>query len=367
MWTLSSARVRPALHRGGEEHAPTIPPLPPAVRKLEDKHKQRLLVSFDGSGDNADRDIDLLTQDITRTFKSAEMKLQRISGVDSDTSDAERNVRANIQRFVPGSRAPRRRAAAADPPWTARHCRRIAQSLQQLSTAFRRSQKQYLERVKQQKEGAASMDLLGTGAAEERSPKDTGFTDDQMMELELMEQNVDEHDQEIQHIGARQRVLAFALGSAHAVGVHSPQRGPSRSWRGFSRSWPRWSSTRCVVAAAARCAGSDPRPFLPHWPNGCRAPSSTASTTTWSAPWIGRSRACSNWSRCAFPLSLPPSNCPVRPRSLRHSHVRPHTCLLAGRGEPKERARDQVHLFPHCPHCHYGHRAGDQEDVRQWA
>lgn len=77
------------------------------MRQLEDLHKRRLMVSFDDTETHADRDIDLLTRDITKTFRMAEEKLQRFSTRAPGVSDAESSVRKNIQRCVdPSARAP---------------------------------------------------------------------------------------------------------------------------------------------------------------------------------------------------------------------------------------------------------------------
>mmetsp|Transcript_8668 Transcript_8668/g.27290 ORF Transcript_8668/g.27290 Transcript_8668/m.27290 type:complete len:295 (+) Transcript_8668:11-895(+) len=150
------------------------------MRQLEDLHKRRLMVSFDDTEMHADRDIDLMTRDITKTFRMAEEKLQRFSTRAPGVSDAESSVRKNIQRS-------------------------LAQTLQQLSMAFRRSQKEYLTQLKSQKQGAGSVDILG---ADERKPVDTGFSDDQMLDLEMMEQHAEERDQEIQNIARSIEELA---------------------------------------------------------------------------------------------------------------------------------------------------------------
>lgn len=75
-------------------------PLSPtrAETALDDKHKQRLLVRFDDSETDMDREIDMLTRNITGLFRRAEALLQRIAASSAPLSAAERNVRLNIQR-----------------------------------------------------------------------------------------------------------------------------------------------------------------------------------------------------------------------------------------------------------------------------
>lgn len=153
------------------------------IAKLHDVHRRRLLVRFDDSEGTQDREIDILTKQITDKFRLAERKLtQRIasaSGMDEGSGDAL--VRKNIQR-------------------------QVAQQLQTLSMTFRKSQKEYMTRLKAQKGGG---DLDGLLSDPEAPMLEVGgFTDEQAVMLELAESNVEERDQEIQQIASSINELA---------------------------------------------------------------------------------------------------------------------------------------------------------------
>ncbi|EQC26999.1 hypothetical protein SDRG_15212 [Saprolegnia diclina VS20] len=97
---------------------------------LQKMHTRRLMVRFDESEKQHDIDIDSITQEISKLFHSAESALQKVtrepltaSGL---TSPAERNVRVNVQRS-------------------------LASKLQELSSRYRRSQREYMETLRSQR------------------------------------------------------------------------------------------------------------------------------------------------------------------------------------------------------------------------
>ena len=149
------------------------------MRELSSMHTRRLMVSFDDSNDEAqDREIQTLTSTITNLFRHANRALSQIAqGAGANFSQSEERVRQNIQRS-------------------------LALKLQQLSSSFRTSQKEYMARVKQQKEGggatAGGFDFLASGEA--KGAQDAGFNQMQMSVLEDTETLVRERDQEIQNI-----------------------------------------------------------------------------------------------------------------------------------------------------------------------
>ncbi len=105
------------------------------MRKLGAMHTKRLIVTFDIENDIAiERDIERTTLNITRLFRHAENELRRLAGGTQQHStstgliSAEEKVRNNVKHA-------------------------IARKLQNFSIAFRQSQKEYLRRVKAQKEG----------------------------------------------------------------------------------------------------------------------------------------------------------------------------------------------------------------------
>lgn len=135
---------------------------------LDAAHNKRLMVSFDDDRESSqDREIDILTHEVTNLFKSCEAKLRRIfnrsmlpkSQQQSGAGlSSELNVRLNKQRA-------------------------LATRVQELSQTFRQSQKRYMTRLKGQKEGAASAGgALGLNLGAEASPSevDLGFSDEQV-------------------------------------------------------------------------------------------------------------------------------------------------------------------------------------------
>lgn len=76
-----------------------------AVKELEKLHKKRLMVQFDNSDKEHDREIDITTREITNHFNSAKGKLREIAGNDSmDPYSTDVQVRRNIQRYAVGKR-----------------------------------------------------------------------------------------------------------------------------------------------------------------------------------------------------------------------------------------------------------------------
>mmetsp|Transcript_9280 Transcript_9280/g.29503 ORF Transcript_9280/g.29503 Transcript_9280/m.29503 type:complete len:312 (+) Transcript_9280:75-1010(+) len=147
-----------------------------ATRELQALHTKRLMVSFDDSEEALDAEIEAKTRDATRLFRSCETSLKRIaSRSDDDLSDSERTIRANIQRS-------------------------IAMRIQGLNSDFRKSQKEYLSRLKRQKDGTAdaTFDFLSGTSAEQAVP--TGFTQQQLTAVADVESLVAERDDEIRKI-----------------------------------------------------------------------------------------------------------------------------------------------------------------------
>lgn len=127
------------------------------------------MVNFETDEAQQEREIDNKTREITEVFHHAEGILKQF-GKQSESAnipEAERKVRKNMQMA-------------------------IAKKLQGLSMSFRSTQKQYMNRLKGQKEGSGEKAF---GFLEETSKKssasqemiDTGFTASQMQELEETE------------------------------------------------------------------------------------------------------------------------------------------------------------------------------------
>lgn len=152
------------------------------VERLHGLHQSRLLVRFDqGSESSQEREIEAVTNQIRGLFKQGEAKLRRIANagnVGGPVSAGDEKVRGNIQS-------------------------QLAKQLQQLTMSLSKSQKEYKARVEAQKGGAGDLDgLLGPDpeAGLKTSFTVEGFTDEEVVMLELAETNVEERDQEIAKI-----------------------------------------------------------------------------------------------------------------------------------------------------------------------
>ena len=152
--SLGGARTFGGYERGSsQEHSPmsssraALPPvwvdvvekvetdvatLERALKSLKEAHRARLMVSFDESREaELDREIERQSQNATQLFRACEKTLKRVATFGGDAADdSERKVRANVQRSV-------------------------AVRIQALNTEFRRAQKDYVVRLKSQKEGSA--------------------------------------------------------------------------------------------------------------------------------------------------------------------------------------------------------------------
>ncbi len=141
------------------------------ILELEGLHRARLLVGFDDSEAAKERDIDLMTQEITAMLRESESVLRRLS--QEGDRGTERLVTRNVQRSM-------------------------AKRIQTLSINFRVSQKDYMASLKAQKLGVqgtqASFDFLTADhsllEAERRfreEGKGAGFTPEQLALLEQEE------------------------------------------------------------------------------------------------------------------------------------------------------------------------------------
>ena len=122
------------------------------VEQLQRLHTKRLMVRFDGTEVQDEQDIDLATQSITAMFRQAEKTLKRMAtGAQVHEAGVDAKIRENVQRFVRHRWYPRTDLRAS---------RGLPTKLQSLSVEFRKSQKDYLSRVKKQKQGSSEFDFL---------------------------------------------------------------------------------------------------------------------------------------------------------------------------------------------------------------
>jgi len=150
------------------------------IRVLQNMHQARLKVTFADDEAEKDRDIDILTQEITRLLKSCESGLKRIATIGNPRGGSlplqERTVRLNVMRS-------------------------LATELQNQSKSFRLAQKDFLLRLRDQ--DASSREFFSTEDGEIKKPLsiedaiERGFTEEEMAQLQEVEQNASEREREI--------------------------------------------------------------------------------------------------------------------------------------------------------------------------
>lgn len=157
------------------------------IKELGTLHTKRLMVNFDTSEEEKEHQINMKTKEITDIFHHAEMLLKKFSKDDGQVAqDSEIKVKTNIQRS-------------------------IAKRLQSLSMSFRRSQKEYMGRLKNQKAEASGIGILDL---EDQKPQsgndfiDSGFTERQIALVDDTAAMVEQRDAEIQHIAKSIEELA---------------------------------------------------------------------------------------------------------------------------------------------------------------
>lgn len=159
--------------------------------KLHDAHKSRLMVRFDDDADTArDEEIDELTNGITKRLQEAHALVKLIGTKDgrAEVGGEEEAVRLNIQKSV-------------------------ASKLQSLSMEFRKSQKQYMSRLKMQKSGKSGIFIdeeeeATDFAINKNKNRNDGLSDAEMLAMETQKINIRERDQEIQKIAENIEELA---------------------------------------------------------------------------------------------------------------------------------------------------------------
>jgi syntaxin 16 len=159
------------------------------IRELNVLHTKRLMVNFETDEQQQEREIDDKTHEITSVFHHAETVLKKFGkqADDPTLSLAEKTVRKNMQMSM-------------------------AKRLQGLTTSFRSTQKEYLIRMQNQKQGGGSQafDFLTDSPAKKmnRDDMDTGFTTAQMQVLDNTDELVNQRDEEITRIAQSIEELA---------------------------------------------------------------------------------------------------------------------------------------------------------------
>lgn len=144
------------------------------MAELVKAHAKALTPSF-GDGKEDQRQIEMLTQEITNLLKKSEKMLLRLS---TTGPSEDSNVRKNVQRS-------------------------LATDLQNLSMELRKKQSTYLKRLRQQKEGDGfdlEMNLNGNKQDDYDDFSDVGFNEHQMSKLKKTEAFTLEREREISQV-----------------------------------------------------------------------------------------------------------------------------------------------------------------------
>ena len=177
-----SATLPPAWVDFSEEVSADVNRIKGKLKELAAAHHKALLPNFDDMGnDKDDHVVEIVTQDITRLFKRCETRLRALN--DARGGAHETVIIKNVQR-------------------------KLATELQKLSQEFRKMQKDYLQRLKQQEgrgPGASGVDDIfgwdaATGGGGGQGLADPGFSQSQMQRLDRSEAVTIERDQEVTKI-----------------------------------------------------------------------------------------------------------------------------------------------------------------------
>eukprot|EP00246_Nothoceros_aenigmaticus_P012768 TRINITY_DN4102_c0_g1_i2.p1 TRINITY_DN4102_c0_g1~~TRINITY_DN4102_c0_g1_i2.p1 ORF type:complete len:209 (+),score=55.76 TRINITY_DN4102_c0_g1_i2:154-780(+) len=162
------------------------------MAELAKAHGRALMPTFDDdSGDQ--HTVELLSNEITKLLKRSEQRLQQLSKVSGSQEDA--NLRRNVQRS-------------------------LATDLQSLSLEFRKQQKGYLQRLRQQQEGGSADGIgvdLQSKREEDTSFFDPGFNEQQVSLLKHSEAQSLEREKEITQIVSSVNDLAQIMKELSAL------------------------------------------------------------------------------------------------------------------------------------------------------
>jgi syntaxin 16 len=176
-----SSTLPPAWVDFSEEASADIAAIKDKLRELSSAHAKALLPTFDDVGGAEDHVVEVVTNEITRLFKRCEGRLRRLGERAADGADAEETrVVKNVQT-------------------------KLATEAHRLSVVFRKTQKEYLQRLQQQEgrgPGGAGVDdiFANAGARAEHDDVDPGFSAQQMRRVDRVEAHSYERDREVMHI-----------------------------------------------------------------------------------------------------------------------------------------------------------------------
>lgn len=176
-----SSNIAPVYVEMVNEISGDVRALEAKMAELRGAHEARVRITFDPAAEEAkEQEVQILTAELTRGFNLAGGKLKRLAAFEAGLDGTEMKVRKNMQRG-------------------------LATRLHDLSTTFRRDQKQYIGTITKLRKGQSLQELFGSAP---RGDVDEGFSDEQMHELAIAEEDVDERMREIQRIAKSVEDLA---------------------------------------------------------------------------------------------------------------------------------------------------------------
>ena len=157
------------------------------MEQLEGVHRRRLMAFDDAEQQMHEREIDILTKDITNKFKKSERSLKRILATNSKPGNTDERVRRNIQRS-------------------------LATRLQELSGNFRGAQRTYLGKLQRKKKETEGEGFGGGGGGGlDAAEVDPGFSEHQQEMIRANVEDIDQRDQEIMEIAKSIEDLAIVF------------------------------------------------------------------------------------------------------------------------------------------------------------
>ena len=177
-----SSTLPPAWVDFSEEASADIAAIKDKLRGLSSAHAKALLPTFDDVGGAQDHVVEALTNEITRLLKRCEARLRRLGERAGARGAEEQRVVKNVQT-------------------------KLATEAHRLSVVFRKTQKEYLQRLQQQEgrgPGGAGVDDVFSPYADQSASDDAGgdpgFSAQQMRRVDRVEARSYERDQEVAHI-----------------------------------------------------------------------------------------------------------------------------------------------------------------------
>jgi len=173
---LEMASLPPAWVDSAEEAEEDLKNIQEKLVQLTKLQQRRLLNVFNDDG-APDKEVEAVSNQITALVRRCEKQIHQVKTRGAGTESASRDpeFRQNVQRS-------------------------LATKLQKLSQQFRQTQKDYLNEIRKRQKDAGWDDPSNSHA--NGSTQDSGFNNEQLLELESMEMNASQRSEEICRIAS---------------------------------------------------------------------------------------------------------------------------------------------------------------------